>query len=154
MSKHIHDALKPLGEESSTSGSDTPVTFSTILPQSVVEVAISHIANRINYGLDGPGKIPASLSLWRWEVKENHRGWLPSSVQDKLQTRRLERQQAKEDLRRIFDALSAAEQETLLKTNKKPKVENPGVISFPLNRTGSDENMPIGDSQVTLPFAL
>lgn len=167
LSKHVHEALKPLSEESSTSGADAPVTFSTVFPQAIIEVAIVALGDRVNYGLDGPGKIPAALCLWRWEVKEKYRGWLPASVQDKLQARRVERQQvsngvaisircrvqfffqAKEDLRRIFDTLPAAEQETLLKINKQQKGENTGFITFSLNRAASDENMPVSGAQET-----
>ena len=127
---------------------------SILLPQALIELAIVSIATRTNYGLDGPGKIPAALSLWRWEVKENYRAWLPTSVQDKLQARRLERQQAKEDLRRIFDALPATEREALLKTNKKPKVEGAGIITFSVNRSGSDENVPIPSSQGTTDVSI
>lgn len=54
--------------------------------------------------------------------------------------------QAKEDLRRIFDALPATEQEALLKANKKEKAGISGIITFSPTRAGSDENMPINST--------
>jgi hypothetical protein len=69
---------------------------SASLPLSVVEAAIRSILSRNNYGLDPPqggGKLPASLYVWRWEVKEEHRGWLPKAAREKADGRLAERVQ-------------------------------------------------------------
>jgi len=67
---------------------------SASLPLSVVEAAVKSILSRNNYGLDAPlggGKLPSSLCVWRWEVKEEHRDWLPKAAREKADGRLAER---------------------------------------------------------------
>jgi hypothetical protein len=67
---------------------------SASLPLSVVEAAVKSILIRKNYGLDAPlggGKLPTALCVWRWEVKEEHRDWLPKAVREKADGRLAER---------------------------------------------------------------
>lgn len=62
----------------------------------MIEDTIKEIASRNDYGLEsipGGGKVPAGLHIWRWEVKEAFRGWLPKSAKEKIDTRMAERQQ-------------------------------------------------------------
>lgn len=67
----------------------------SILPLQVVEQAIKSVLSRNNYGLEAPNgsKVPAAVCVWRWEVKENHRDWLPKSVRKKAGVRLSERVQ-------------------------------------------------------------
>jgi len=48
---------------------------------------------RNNYGLDcnDGGKVPAALCVWRWEVKEQFRDWLPKNGREKAESRQAER---------------------------------------------------------------
>jgi chromatin assembly factor 1 subunit A len=69
---------------------------SAALPLSVLEAAINAMATRVNYGLDNPstgGRMPAAYHAWRWEVKHEHRDWLPKSLLDKVDARMAERVQ-------------------------------------------------------------
>jgi hypothetical protein len=63
------------------------------LPMSAVEAAIKSVVQRNNYGLDGIGgaKAPAAFCIWRWEVKEQHRDWLPKNAREKAEVRVAER---------------------------------------------------------------
>lgn len=71
------------------------------LPLDVVEKAIKSVATRVNYGLDASAipnapvsaKLPAGWQIWRWEVKEEFRDWLPKNAKDKAAARIAERQQ-------------------------------------------------------------
>lgn len=67
------------------------------LPLSAVETAIKAVMERNNYGLDGSGsgKAPAAVCVWRWEVKEDHRDWLPKSGREKADNRLAERVQVR-----------------------------------------------------------
>ena len=49
---------------------------------------------RVNYGAESvpnQAKVPAHLSIWRWEVDEQNFHWLPRTVRDKLKNRLYER---------------------------------------------------------------
>ena len=80
----------------------------TILPLDTVEDAIKSIARRVNYGLESPpdgGKVPAAWLIWRWEVSEPYRDWLPKNTREKVDTRIRERLQVRCQ-RRAMGALS------------------------------------------------
>ena len=64
-----------------------------MLTQSVVEAAINLILDRHNYGIDAPlgVKVPASAAVWRWEVKDSFKDWLPKSGREKAEIRLEER---------------------------------------------------------------
>jgi chromatin assembly factor 1 subunit A len=69
-----------------------------LLPGPVLESAVTSLASRVNYGVDvSPtgGKLPAALSIWRWEVKSDKRHWLPQSAKDKTEARIAERVQVR-----------------------------------------------------------
>lgn len=88
LSKHIRQELLPVAEDENAA---------SILPASVVEATIKDSMARTNYGLDPPdgtSKIPASLSIWRWEPKDEHFDWLPPSVRPKAMSRVQERNSA------------------------------------------------------------
>jgi chromatin assembly factor 1 subunit A len=95
LARYVHKQLVP---DDDIVGEKANASVSTTLPHSVIESAINSIATRVNYGLDAPptgGKIPATYYIWRWEVKPEHRNWLPKSVLDKTDTRMLERAQVR-----------------------------------------------------------
>ena len=71
---------------------------SAILPIATVEDAIKSVAKRVNYGLDSPvegAKVPAAWLIWRWEVLESCRDWLPKNAREKVENRYTERQQVR-----------------------------------------------------------
>jgi chromatin assembly factor 1 subunit A len=96
--KQLHKQLVPSEEDISEKESN-----SSALPFTVLETAIANIASRVNYGLDsaniGGGSVPAALGIWRWEVKAEHRDWLPKAAREKAEARVLEREQVRQ---RIF----------------------------------------------------
>lgn len=101
-----------------------------------MEAAIKSVLQRHNYGIDTPsgtGKLPAGLCIWRWEVKEEYRDWLPKAAREKADARLAERvevrycllaipqavseltiAQAKKHLATLFDAFSQAERDAIL----------------------------------------
>jgi chromatin assembly factor 1 subunit A len=96
LAKHIRSELLPVQDEDEDDFNSGRADVSASLPLPVVEAAIKSILSRINYGLDAPqgmGKLPASLCVWRWEVKDEHRGWLPRAARDKTDARLAERVQ-------------------------------------------------------------
>ncbi|KAF9466308.1 hypothetical protein BDZ94DRAFT_1319571 [Collybia nuda] len=113
LSKHIHHELLPAQDEDDDYHQGST---STVLPLGVVEAAINTILQRNNYGLDNitGGKVPASLCVWRWEVKAHHRDWLPKNAQEKAESRQIERSQAKQHLLNIFQSLPQEEQNALV----------------------------------------
>ncbi|KAF8631437.1 hypothetical protein AX17_005114 [Amanita inopinata Kibby_2008] len=125
--KHIRQELLPMQDDNA----ETKLSpESDVLPHSCVEVAIKSIMNRNNYGLDAPngGKVPAAVCLWRWEVKPSYWEWLPKGGREKAEQRLAEREQAKKDLRAIFNALPHNEQLGIMGPKQPPKVmskENP-----------------------------
>ncbi|TFK42940.1 hypothetical protein BDQ12DRAFT_677051 [Crucibulum laeve] len=127
LSKHIRGELMPTQDEDE--GDDDKVAnTSAILPLNVVEGTIKTILNRNNYGLDAlsGGKPPAAVCVWRWEVKEVHREWLPKNGREKAEARLAERMQAKKDLKAIFDALPQSERDAIMNpkgSNKLPVKE-------------------------------
>lgn len=66
---------------------------SAMLPLPVVEAAINSTMDRNNYGIDVPlgVRLPASLCVWRWEVKEPFWEYLPKSGREKAELRLDER---------------------------------------------------------------
>jgi chromatin assembly factor 1 subunit A len=95
LAKHIRNELLPAQDEDEDNINSGSADVSASLPLSTVEAVIKSILCRINYGLDAPhgGKLPASLCVWRWEVKEEHRGWLPKAAREKADGRLAERVQ-------------------------------------------------------------
>ena len=65
------------------------------LPLAAVEQAIKMVMTRVNYGLDAPlgQKLPAVVCVWRWEVQDAYRDWLPKSARDSADARLAERAQ-------------------------------------------------------------
>jgi chromatin assembly factor 1 subunit A len=70
------------------------------LPLGVVEQAIKSVLHRNNYGLEALNgmRTPAAVCVWRWEVNENYKDWLPKSVREKVESRLQERIQVRKTL--------------------------------------------------------
>ncbi|KAG6821095.1 hypothetical protein H0H93_007254 [Arthromyces matolae] len=113
------------------------------LPLDVVEAAIKTVLHRNNYGLDGiaGGKAPAAVCVWRWEVKAQHRDWLPKNAREKAEQRLAERVQAKQDLLAIFQSLPQDAQDAIL----DPK----GTNKLPQKELNIIEHHPISEEKVT-----
>ncbi|KAG2349564.1 hypothetical protein BDR05DRAFT_1055214 [Suillus weaverae] len=122
LAKHIRSELLPSFDEDDDSSRES---ISVALPLLVVEHAIQSLMVRTNYGLDGPlgYKLPPIVCIWRWEVRDDYRDWLPKSAKEKAETRIAERVQAKTDLRAFFESLPQDERDAILDpkgTNKLP----------------------------------
>ncbi|KAG6831301.1 hypothetical protein H0H92_011508 [Tricholoma furcatifolium] len=114
LSKHIRQELLPTQDEDDAE--DNVAVAEAALPLSAVEAAIKAVMQRNNYGLDGiaGGRAPAAVCVWRWEVKDQHRDWLPKNAREKAETRLAERIQAKQDLMAIFESLSQDVKDAML----------------------------------------
>lgn len=93
LAKHIRQELMPTQDDDDDAHHSSRALAALTL--GVVEAAIKSVATRTNYGLDESGnsgvKVPASICVWRWEVKEQHRDWLPKNAREKAETRLAER---------------------------------------------------------------
>ncbi|KAF6764704.1 CoCAF-1 [Ephemerocybe angulata] len=114
LAKHIRQELLPVQDDEDT---EKTAKANAILPQPVVEAAINSVLNRNNYGLDVPlgVKLPATLAVWRWEVKDSYWEWLPKGGKEKAEARLEERKSAKKAVNAVFDALPQAEKDTILR---------------------------------------
>jgi hypothetical protein len=92
LAKHIRSELLPSFDEDDESSREN---ISVALPLLVVEHAIQSLMVRTNYGLDGPlgYKLPPIVCVWRWEVRDDYRDWLPKSAKEKAEARIAERVQ-------------------------------------------------------------
>lgn len=84
----------PAQDEDDDANDGASADVSASLPQSTVESAVKSVLERNNYGIDAPsgvGKLPAGLCIWRWEVKEEYRDWLPKAAREKADSRLAER---------------------------------------------------------------
>jgi len=71
-----------------------------------VEHAIKAVMTRINYGLDGllGQKLPAAVCVWRWEVQDAYKDWLPKSARDSMDARLADRIQVRDDFHAVLQA--------------------------------------------------
>ncbi|CDO70716.1 hypothetical protein BN946_scf184798.g31 [Trametes cinnabarina] len=112
LSKHVQQQLLPAVDEDEEEN-----LHASVLPLHAVEAAIKSVAKRVNYGLDAPAggaKVPAAWLIWRWEVCDSCRDWLPKNAWEKVDNRFRERQQAKEDANALFEALPESERIAIL----------------------------------------
>jgi chromatin assembly factor 1 subunit A len=94
LAKHVHHELLPALAE----GEEGNAVFSSpVLPIHLVETAIKLTLTRVNYGLEMPlgVRVPASLCIWRWEVKDEYRDWLPKAAKEMIEVRSAERIQVR-----------------------------------------------------------
>lgn len=97
LSKHVQQQLLPAVDEDEEEDSTA-----AILPLDTVEDAIKSVARRVNYGLDNPldgGRAPAAWHIWRWEVSDECRDWLPKNAKEKVENRLRERLQVRPSAR-------------------------------------------------------
>lgn len=73
------------------------MSLESCLPLPVVEHAIKMIMMRVNYGLEClvGQKTPAAVCIWRWEVQDAYKDWLPKSSRDVAEARLAERHQVR-----------------------------------------------------------
>ncbi|KAJ3989993.1 chromatin assembly factor 1 subunit A-domain-containing protein [Lentinula detonsa] len=136
LAKHIHSQLLPSEDDEDENDASSRAL---LLPTSIIEDAIQTVAQRNNYGIetDLGVKAPASTCVWRWEVKESSRHWLPKNAQEKAANRLAERLKAKSDLMTIFKALPEETQRSILHIKVHTKGQNndkgkPAAIPPPL----------------------
>lgn len=100
LSKHIQQELLPAQDEDDEEGCKE---IQAALPLELIEKAVKGIATRVNYGLDVSkipqvplgAKIPVAWQVWRWELKDEYREWLPKASRDKALVRLCERRQVR-----------------------------------------------------------
>ena len=98
LAKHIHHELLPTLDDEERPAS----VIAAALPLTAVEDAIKSVLVRNNYGLEAPlgVRLPAALSVWRWEVRSEYLDWLPKNSREKAEARLIDRIQV------IFKKLS------------------------------------------------
>jgi len=98
LAKHIHHELLPTLDDEERPAS----VIAAALPLTAVEDAIKSVLVRNNYGLEAPlgVRLPAALSVWRWEVRSEYLDWLPKNSREKAEARLTDRIQV------IFKRLS------------------------------------------------
>ncbi|KIM80821.1 hypothetical protein PILCRDRAFT_822100 [Piloderma croceum F 1598] len=148
LAKHIRNELLPSQDEDDEDINSESANVSASLPLSVVEAAVKSILIRKNYGLDAPlggGKLPTALCVWRWEVKEEHRDWLPKAAREKADGRLAERIHAKKDLAAIFESLSQDERDAIIDpkgTARRPTKDTNKASVSPAKSTGTEAKNP------------
>ncbi|KAH9952186.1 hypothetical protein B0H21DRAFT_17436 [Amylocystis lapponica] len=146
LSKHVQKELLPIQDEDD----DGSNTATSALEVEAVEKAIKSVANRNDYGLDpvGEGKVPAALHIWRWEVKDEFKEWLPKAAREKAEARWAERTQAKKDLKALFESLLPEERSALLGSKGAAKASQRTKSS---HKTAEDKSAPEADNSETNP---
>lgn len=91
LAKQIRSILLPGGEVEDAHR----LNLESNLPLSVLEHAIKMLMTRTNYGLDAPlgQRLPAAVCVWRWEVQDAYKDWLPKSARENADARLAERTQ-------------------------------------------------------------
>ncbi|KAF8136408.1 chromatin assembly factor 1 subunit A-domain-containing protein [Boletus edulis] len=112
------------------------------LPLSVVEHAIKTVMTRVNYGLDAPlgQRLPAAVCVWRWEVQDTHKDWLPKSARENVEARLAERIQASADLRAAFESLSQVERDAILDPKGTTKLPTKDINKAEPSTTSESNN--------------
>ncbi|KAG6885997.1 hypothetical protein C0993_006113 [Termitomyces sp. T159_Od127] len=141
LTKHIRQGLLPTQDDDEEG--DTAAA-QVALPLNVVETAIKAVMQRNNYGLDsiGGGKVPAAVCVWRWEVKDQHRDWLPKNAREKAESRLTERVQAKQDLLAIFQSLTQDAKDAILDPKGTTKLPQKEVNVIEYQPTPGDQTPP------------
>ena len=105
LSKHIHHELLPTLDDEDDKALAT--STAAALPLSLVEKVIDEVLVRKNYGLEAPlgVRLPAAVSVWRWEVRNEYWDWLPKNSREKAESRQAERSQVSFLLCNTYDEL-------------------------------------------------
>ncbi|KIK59679.1 hypothetical protein GYMLUDRAFT_44116 [Collybiopsis luxurians FD-317 M1] len=153
LAKRIHTQLLPTDDDADTEGDAS--SSALLLPTSIIETVIQEVAVRNNYGIetDLGVKAPAATCVWRWEVKEQYRHWLPKNVQEKVASRLADRVKAKNDLMVIFAALPEDERRSILhiKVNAKGPSEQKGRAVAPTPTSDPTLDQTSGPSRTSEP---
>ncbi|KAG6888480.1 hypothetical protein C0995_007906 [Termitomyces sp. Mi166 len=122
LTRHVRQEMLPTHDDDEKEGG--AAIAQVALPLHAVETAIKAVMQRNNYGLDGigGGKAPAAVCIWRWEVKDQHRDWLPKNAREKAESRLAERIQAKQDLLAIFESLPQDTKDAILDPKSATKL--------------------------------
>ncbi|KAG9318534.1 chromatin assembly factor 1 subunit A-domain-containing protein [Chiua virens] len=137
LAKHIRSILLPAPGEVEDAHR---LSFELNLPLSVVEHAIQMVMTRVNYGLEAPlgQKLPATVCVWRWEVRDAFKDWLPKSSRESTEARLAERIQASVELRAAFESLTQTERDATL----DPK----STMKLPAKDINQSENVAVSTS--------
>ncbi|KIJ17461.1 hypothetical protein PAXINDRAFT_175905 [Paxillus involutus ATCC 200175] len=130
LAKQIRSILLPgQGEVEDSHRANLELAF----PLPVVEHAIKLVMTRTNYGLDAAlgQKLPAAVCVWRWEVQDAYKDWLPKSARENAEARMAERIHASKGLRATFENLPQAERDAIF----DPK----GAVRLPVKDTNKSE---------------
>ncbi|KAH8107191.1 hypothetical protein BXZ70DRAFT_282272 [Cristinia sonorae] len=122
LAKHVQSQLIPAQDEDED---EALQTATAALPLEVLDRAIKSVAERVDYGLEtsvAGARISAGWHIWRWEVKQERRGWLPKAAKEKVEARLAERIQAKKDVLSLFEALSDQERKAILNVKEVKSV--------------------------------
>ncbi|KAG7452660.1 uncharacterized protein BT62DRAFT_1070403 [Guyanagaster necrorhizus] len=136
LAKHVRQELLPIQN-------DDDRDVSALLPVTAVEAVIKSTMNRNNYGLDvlSGVKIPSSSCVWRWEMKDEYKDWLPKAVREKTEARIAERVEAKKALKALFEALPQQERDSMLGYKGATTSISPArdaLQAFPTNTSQED----------------
>ncbi|KAG1826950.1 uncharacterized protein BJ212DRAFT_1474155 [Suillus subaureus] len=101
LAKHIRSELLPSFDEDDDSSRES---ISVALP----------LIDKLWPGWSIGYKLPPIVCVWRWEVKDDYRDWLPKSAKERAEARIAERVQAKTDLRAVFESLPQDERDAIL----------------------------------------
>ncbi|KZT11534.1 uncharacterized protein LAESUDRAFT_740995 [Laetiporus sulphureus 93-53] len=137
LSRHVQSQLLPVSDDE-----DEADDALAILSLSAVESAIRHVASRNDYGLDampGLGKRPAAFHVWKWEIKDEYKDWVPKQVREKAEARHAERLQAKREFNAHFASLSDEERNAIL--SGKGGVKAP--LTAKSNENSADQSLVI-----------
>lgn len=115
------------------------MSLESCLPLPVVEHAIKMIMMRVNYGLEClvGQKTPAAVCIWRWEVQDAYKDWLPKSSRDVAEARLAERHQAKNDLSVAFKSLPEAQQSAILDPKGFGRLPSKDIEQGPVHSDGA-----------------
>lgn len=96
LARHIYGQLIPVQDEDDE---EAIQASAAALPLEILDRAAKSVADRINYGLDvsiSGARVSAGWHIWRWEVKQEYRSWLPKAAKEKIETRLAERIQVRD----------------------------------------------------------
>ncbi|THH33913.1 hypothetical protein EUX98_g344 [Antrodiella citrinella] len=129
LAKHLHGQLIPAIDEEDE---EAMSASAAALPLPTLDRAAKAVAERVDYGLDTTAaqgaRIPAGWHIWRWEVKQEFRSWLPKAAKEKVEVRLAERIQAKNDVQTLFESLPEQERKSILNIKDK-SLQTPKAVT-------------------------
>ncbi|KAL1717346.1 chromatin assembly factor 1 subunit A-domain-containing protein [Schizophyllum commune] len=140
LCKHIQHTLLPPPDDEDDADPAT-ADLARMVPLSAIEAVVKRVASRVNYGLEAPDgcKPPASACVWRWEISQDYKDWLPKNIREKADVRKHDRLQAKNELQTLFSTLPADEQASILHLKNAPKPHAPSGDASPAKQAVKTE---------------